>query len=253
MAIVLNVLSTEILKMKRTLGLWLAIIAPLGVAGFECLLMWSQGEMMIDFAGENIWGWHAKYNLTIWGLLMLPLFVTLETALLAGWEHRNQTWKILYTQPIPRWMLLTSKQFSGLALIGLSQFILYITTIGTGLLLHQVRPDLGFTSSVPWIDMFWYNGIIFWISLLILSIHSFVALHWHNFTTAMAVGIIATMSGVFFVYSDYAPYYPWAMAGLIANELLEKGFPWIQVGMGVAGGSLIYLLGCFYLTRKEVF
>jgi hypothetical protein len=42
------------------------------------------------------------------------------------------------------------------------------------------------------------------------------------------------------------------MALLIANKLLENGFPWEQVLMGVGGGFIINLLGCLYLARKDV-
>ena len=38
-----NTLYIELLKMKRTLGFWLALLAPLVVAALEFLLMVSQG------------------------------------------------------------------------------------------------------------------------------------------------------------------------------------------------------------------
>ena len=107
---------------------------------------------MMDFANGEPWLWHMKFTLTLWGLFVLPLFVTLETALLAGWEHSNDTWKLLYAQPVHRWMVITAKQFSGLVLLGISHLFLGLAVISTGLLLRQIRPELGLDAPVPWLE-----------------------------------------------------------------------------------------------------
>ena len=248
-----NTLYIELLKMKRTLGFWLALLAPLVVAALEFLLMVSQGEDMMDFANGQSWQWHMKFTLTLWGLFVLPLFVTLETALLAGWKHGNGTWKVIYTQPVPRWMVITAKQFSGLILLGISHLVLGISVIGNGLLLHQVKPELGLAVPVPWLEMLGYCLLIFLISWLIIAVHSFISLRWNSFVVAMAAGIVATMSGVFFIRSEeYAPFYPWAMQGLIANKLLEDGWPVAQLIWGIGGGLLIFLMSNWYLSRRDV-
>jgi hypothetical protein len=248
-----HTLSTEILKMKRTLGFWLALLAPLVVAGLEFLVMASQGEDMMEFANGQPWLWHMKFTLTLWGLFILPLFATLETALLAGWEHGNGTWKLLYAQPVSRWMVITAKQFSGLVLLGISHLLLGVAVIGTGLLLRNINPALELNAPPPWLAMLGYCLLIFLISWLIIAVHSFVSLRWNSFVVAMAVGIVATMSGVFFIRSEeYAPFYPWAMQGLIANKLLEDGWPVGQLIWGVGGGLLVFLLSNLYLSRRDV-
>ncbi len=253
MKTLIQTLSTELIKMKRTLGFWLALLAPLVVAGLEALMMLSQGEDLMEFSNGQPWLWHMKFTLTIWGLFVLPLFVTLETALLAEWEHGNNTWKLLYVQPIPRWMVTTAKQFSGLVLLGISHIFLGFTVIGTGLLLRQMNPALGLDAPVPWLAMLGYCVLIFLISWLIIAVHSFVSLHWDSFVVAMAVGIVGTMSGVFFIRSEeYAPFYPWAMQGLIANNLLEDGWPVPQLIWGMGGGLLVFLVSNWYLSQRDV-
>jgi hypothetical protein len=246
-------LSTELIKMKRTLGFWLALLAPLVVAGLEFLVMASQGEAMMDFANGEPWLWHMKFTLTLWGLFVLPLFVTLETALLAGWEHSNSTWKVLYSQPTPRWMVTAAKQFSSLVLLWISHVFLGVSVIGTGLLLHLMNPALGLDSPVPWLEMLGYCLLIFLLSWLIIAIHSFISLRWSSFVVAMAVGIVGTMSGVFFIRSEeYAPFYPWAMQGLIANKLLDDGWPLAQLIWGIGGGLLVFVISNWYLSQRDV-
>jgi hypothetical protein len=248
-----RVLSTELIKMKGTLGFWLALLAPLVLAGLEALMMAAQGEDLMEFADGEPWLWHMKFTLTLWGLFVLPLFVTLETALLAGWEHGNGTWKTLYAQPVPRWMVTATKQFSGLVLLGISHVFLAFAVIVSGLLLQRVDPALGLDAPIPWPTMLGYSMLIFLISWLIIALHSFVSLRWPSFVVAMAVGIVATMSGVFFIRSDdYAPFYPWAMQGLTANKLLDQGWPLAQLVWGIGGGLLVFLVGNWVLSRRDV-
>jgi hypothetical protein len=253
MNVLIRTLSSESIKVKRTLAFWLALLAPLVAAGLELLMMWSQGEEMMEFANGRPWLWHMKFTLTLWGLFVLPLFVTLETALLAGWEHANDTWKVLYAQPVPPWIVISAKQCSGLLLLAISHLFLGCAVIGSGLLLRKLRPNLGLDLPVPWLEMLGYALLIYLIGWLIIAVHSFISLRWSSFVVAMAAGIVATMSGVFFINSEkYAPYYPWAMQGLIANNLLEDGWPVGQLIWGVGGGIMIFVVGNMLLTRRDV-
>jgi hypothetical protein len=43
--------------------------------------------------------------LDLWATLMMPLFITIETALIAGLEHSENQWKNLLAFPIPRWTI----------------------------------------------------------------------------------------------------------------------------------------------------
>ena len=68
-------LSAELLKIKRTLAFWLTLLAPLPVALMLLMIFLQQGEQIGQ--RENRWYSLSHNSLVIWGLLMLPLFVTL--------------------------------------------------------------------------------------------------------------------------------------------------------------------------------
>jgi hypothetical protein len=239
--------------MKRTLGFWLTILAPLLIVGLEFLVMWAQGESMLEFADGTPWLWNTKYIQTLWALFLLPLFVTLETALQAGLEHNNHVWKQILVQPVPRWTTIAAKQFSGLIMIGISQIFLWIFSIIAGVLLRYVRPDLGFNVPIPWWETFTFSLSTYLIAWMIIAIHSWVSIRWSSFVVAMASGILATMSGVFLVSSDYAQYYPWAMAGLAANNYLETYPPSTPIIIGALGGVIIFLLSNLQLRRRDIY
>jgi len=95
MYILIRALGAETLKLKRTLALRLAFIAPLVVPGFILLAFLGQDGAYVESPPENAWVGFAQMVNIFWSLLILPLFITLQAALLAGVEHQNEQWKHL--------------------------------------------------------------------------------------------------------------------------------------------------------------
>ena len=93
--------SAEALKLKRTLAVWMVFIAPSVVVALNFVMWLDRGENFM-LQRDSAWQALAQNVLLFWALLMLPLFVTLETALLGGVDHGSQQWKHLHALPIPR-------------------------------------------------------------------------------------------------------------------------------------------------------
>ncbi len=214
-----HVLRAEMLKMRRTLALTLAFIAPLSITLMQFGMMLQRNWLAFD-TSEEAWLYVYQSNLVMWSLIMLPLFVTLETALIAGLEHNNQTWKKLYALPVPRWMTIAAKQFAGLSLIALSCLVLWALTLVMGFALQAIKPEFGLTGAPPWDSLLLYSALVFLASWLIIAINTWVALNWKSFVIASTFGIIATVSGAMVINSEtFGPYYPWAIAGLVGNQV----------------------------------
>ena len=117
-------LRAEALKIKRSLALWLALVAPLAVAGYCILIFVTEDDEFFTSATFSAWIDFSNLATIFWALLMLPLFVTLQSALLAGLEHRNDQWKYLYALPLPRWTIYGAKQVGVVVLMALSHLAL---------------------------------------------------------------------------------------------------------------------------------
>jgi hypothetical protein len=245
-------LQAESLKMKRTLAFWLAILIPLMMAGLQFVVSYQRGTF-VQFDGQSTWVRFIQETLVFWSLLMLPLFVTLETALLAGLEHANQQWKHLFALPISRRAIYAAKQIAGMVLIGLSLLALLAFTLLAGLLLRATRPALGFGSEIPWAQALARCGVVYLSSWLIISLHTWVGLRWRSFVVAVAVGIVMTVSGMIVVNSDWGRFYPWALPGLIANGFSTgTPFPLAEMAFGGLGGVVVALIGGWEMTRRDV-
>ena len=94
-------LAAETLKMKRTLALSLTFLAPLLVVALNFVIYWQRGSTLAP-QQDNVWIRLTQNNLVLWDLITLPLFVTLQTALLGGLEHTQKNWKHLFALPVAR-------------------------------------------------------------------------------------------------------------------------------------------------------
>ncbi len=244
-------LSAELLKTKRTLTLWLTLLAPLSLAFLELVMWYQQGHRMLE-PDTSPWVTLTLHALMVWGLLLLPLFVTLEMGLLGAQEHGNKTWKQLYTTPLPRWTIYAAKQLIGLAVIGLSMVCLLAQTVGVGYLLNLLRPQLGFTGAIPWRSLVPAYTLAFLATWLIIAFHLWVSVRWSSFVLAMGVGIVATVAGVLVIQSDWSAYYPWILPAVVGLNLRAGDPVLMPVVIGLAGGLVISLLGGWDVSRREV-
>src|SRR5690349_25160712 len=102
------VILTEVSKLKRTLALWMAIRAPMVIVNLY-FIVGIAGPGPLVRQGTDTWVLLTRNTVQLWTVLMLPLFITLETSLLAGLEHSERNWKFLLSLPIPKWTLYAAK------------------------------------------------------------------------------------------------------------------------------------------------
>ena len=242
-------LSAELLKTRRTLTFWLALLAPLSVMLLVLALYFQQSELRAH--QNDLWHMLIQTSLVVWSLLMLPLFITLETGLLSALEHHNKTWKQLYALPVPRWTVYASKQVIALGLIGLSMTVLAAMIVGAGLSFRVIKPDWSFDAPIPWMTLLQSVTLAYLASWLIISLHLWVSARWPSFVAAMGVGIVTTVAGVIFINSDWAKVYPWTLPGWVARGCLQGEAFAVSLALGLVGGIAVALVGGWNVIRRD--
>mgnify|MGYP001119316610 CR=1 FL=1 len=248
MVALMRALWAEMLKMKRTVALRLAFLAPAAVMAYAVLFSASEQSGQHD-----MWIAYWRMGRIFWALLMLPLFVTLQSSLLAGIEHRNGQWKQLFAQPIPRWAIYMAKQMGVALMMGLS----FVALIGFmalgGLLLRAVGLEWAAGAAIPWGELLLPLGAAYLASWLLMAIHTWVGLRTKSFALASAVGIVMMVAGVVIISSKWGSYYPWALPGVIVNEFSKGMSLWRpELLFGCLGGIVVALLGCRDVIRRDV-
>lgn len=247
----MRALSAEILKLRRTLAVAMVWVTP-AVVCFINLMIASDQENTFG-STEDTWMALASNHLSFWTILALPLFITLETALMANAEHSEKTWKHLFAMPLPRWTVYAAKWLVGAGLTAASSLALVVFTILNGLLIRSMRPDLNLSLDVPVLPMLLVGAKAFVISLFILSIHTYIANRYRSIAVAFGAGMVASVMNLAAVSSDKGlQYFPWSMPASVL-PVMDGMFSvttitlWALVGAAVAG-----LLGMVLFTRRDV-
>src|SRR5262245_40851491 len=150
-----RVLHAETLKMKRTSALKIVVLAPaVIVLLFLFLASPAPYSSLKRNAGGNKWMVLANAILRLWASLMMPLFIALETALVAGLDHSENQWKSLLARPVPRWNFYVTKLVAVMAMTAISTFVLVCGILIDGAILARVQTEVLFASPVPWVAIF---------------------------------------------------------------------------------------------------
>jgi len=243
-----RVALAESIKLRRTLALRVALLAPLLVVVLYALLVHQRPAL---FRGrDDLWQSFAKSICGLWALLMLPLLVTLQAALLAQLEHSDKQWKDLFAQPVPRACYYLAKLLGAVLLAALSTAVLWAGTFAAGRLLQLFRPELNFAPAIPWAALLLMTRIL-GLALLMIAIQHWVSLRWPSFTVAVGVGIAAVVTGFVLVNSDkFAPWYPWT---LTAQAIAERPRTTVNsLAVSIAGFAIVTLAGAWHFSRREV-
>jgi hypothetical protein len=247
----IRALNAETQKLKRTLALWLTLLTP-GALVFLEVAAATQWQGSLLEPGINRWQYLFKHMLNIWTILILPLFITLETALLRQLEHSNNTWKLIFTQPVPRWAILAAKQIWGLGLVALGMLALMGLAVSGGFLLDVLKPELAVEPPIPWGEMFAQSGIVFLAGGVILAIQTWIALRSRSFVVASSIGIGMTIAGLVLQGLEWTEYFPWSMPATALNTYYEGTTVSAYLMIGIAGWLVLSLVSNWHVGRLEV-
>ena len=247
-----RILSAEALKLRGTLALWMSLIAPAVVVGLytlQMLAMHVPASRPVPPPAQS-WMMISQSVLALWGFLMLPLFITLESALLAGLEHGDRQWKHLLALPLPRGLHYVAKLVA-LALLLALAFVALVALVPVGMeILAIARPRLGIAGPPPWAFLLRTAGACYVASLLMVALHTWLAVRWSSFTIAVSAGMSATVMGFLIGQSErYGHWYPWSMP----LQVLASDGEWTRFVMlaGGVGGVLVAALGCAAFSRRD--
>jgi lantibiotic transport system permease protein len=241
----IRVLRAETLKLKRTLAFRMIFVAPLLVATLQFFITWNQKRVGADF---QLWGAIPKGALGVWAVFMLPLLITLETALINGVEHAEKQWKHLFALPVPRHAVYAAKFLIAQTLAAASTLILSALIVVAGLALARLRPELPHAGPIPYGWILKHAAFVWLAAWLIIAIHTWVSVRWPGIALALGSGIGGTFFALFAAGARLGKYYPWLLP---VNVFLEDRFA-AALLLGAVGGVMAAVIGCMEFVRRDV-
>jgi len=240
-------LNAEVLKLRRTLALAMVFVCPLLIVALQFMIQFDRlgrpnpgNPPQWDQLIRNIAG--------LWVVLMLPLYLTLETALLGALEHSESQWRNLFTLPVARSAIYFSKLIVATVMLAVSHLALAGGIYLSGKLL-ALRDPRAYTAGFPLAMAFSMLGTIFVLALLIVVLHHAISLHWHSFTVATGAGISATVINFIVVNSKYGIYYPWSLP---VQPLSPQGVQGHSLIYSCTGALIVAALSSWHFSRRDV-
>ena len=238
-------LHAELLKLKRTLAFRVIFVLPFLVALLQFFIVLRTKKFPQGF---KLWETIGTSSLQIWAVFMMPLLIALVTALLNGIEHSDKQWKHLFALPVPRSSIYLSKFVVAQGLMFISTFVLGLLVVVVGVASTYLKPELANAEPVPFLWIARQTACVWLASWLIIAIHTWISMRWAGFPIALGAGIGGTFFALFAASASLGKYYPWLLP---MNIFIEGRFTTALV-LGISGGVVAALLGCFEFVRRDV-
>lgn len=236
-------LAVEACKLRRSLALVLAAVAPLLIAIFVFFNL-----IRVDKPAP--WTITLPTSAAIWAFFMLPMSVTALTALVAHTEHGPRAWDHLRALPVPRWHLYASKAVCVLGVVAAMSLLLALLTVlaveAAAVLKPAVAP-LGAPDIGGYLALL---GRIFLAAWLLVAVQLWIALRYASFVPALAVGIGGTFFAVVATSAKVGAILPWQIpVNQLATDPLRVQ---LTLALGCIGGCLAFAAMLWQLSRREV-
>ena len=240
----------EVLKLKRTSAVMLAVVTPYLVVLLQFFVALSLNRHL----NQPSWPWLSANVLFLWAGLVLPIYVSLMAAFLSDIESRSHQWKHLYALPISRGAVYAAKQTAALLLLASSMALLTLGVMLAGWILHRIHPQMGFDAPFPLATWFAYLGAMLAASGLVLAFHVWLSLRWPSFVLAVTIGFLAMIFASVLGNLDGVVwhYFPWRFALNVLDGLDTQTIAAKWWATGLAGGLLFATAGGWLVTRRDV-
>jgi hypothetical protein len=256
-------LTSEFYKSRKTLAFWAAILLPVLICGLIAFGFYSNSEKLLKFnyPGLALWGQYSSATLGVMGMLILPFYVMFMAFSVNNIEHKNDTWKTLFAQPLNKFSIYAAKFLYAVLLLFICLVLFASLTIAFGYLLQVLVPKFTFKDYNPIVLLFKFYSKLFLASLGILAVQFVFSLVWSDFLKPMGIGFVGIIAGIITanVGWQYAYLIPYSDPTLALKVTRAKGakledFPifsqeiWVSVIFAVA----MFILGYFILLKRNI-
>lgn len=238
----IRMISVELQKLKGSLALALALLAPAlpGFLAFLSLLNAKSSPRWASVLGEFV--------LPLWALFLLPMVIAAFTTLVGQIEYRTRCWDHILALPVPRWQIFTAKTVVILAAnIAMTIFVLVYAWAGAAMggALGGYAP----VGPIPWVSVSERVGGLLASSTMLVVIQTWVALRFGSFVVPLSVGIAGTLVtlAVAMTRTEEANWFPW----VLPQRAMLSPDPLQVAVLGGVGGACLLVLMVFDLSRRQ--
>ena len=235
-------LTTELMKLRRSLALLLCAAAPLMVAVLATVMLMDRDRPMA-------WQGFAINISAMWSFFMLPMTVTALTVLTTQLEHGPRFWNHLLALPVPRWRIYAAKAAVVILLVALMSAAMVALIPIAGWIGETLASGTQLTGTLDLASAARLVATMFAGSILLIAIQLWSALRFRSFVPPLVVGIGGTFVAVAATGSKYGAFFPWLIpTNALASDPARGA---MAISIGLWGGVAALLLMLVDMSRKE--
>lgn len=257
-------LVSEFYKSRKTLAFWAAILLPLIICGLITFGFYSSSEKVLkmNYPPMILWGQYSGAAIGVMGMLIMPFYVIFMAFSVNNIEHKNDTWKTLFAQPLNKFAIYAAKYLYAVSLIFVCLFLFAALTYAFGYLLQAIVPEYNFNQYDPSSILINSYTKLFLSSLGILSLQFIISLIWGDFLKPMGIGFVGTIMGIITanVGWKYAYLIPYSLPTLALKiTKVKKGVEppnfeifSSEIWTSLAYAAVLFVAGYFIVTKKSI-
>ncbi len=201
--------SAELLKLKRSIALQLTFLIPLLIILLMIGTLLNKHPENYD---QKMFSSMLQSVYVSWLILVLPLFVAIETGLISGSEQISSQWKHIFCLSIARGKILFAKWLVEVTVLTAANLTLTVLFVLAFPILRACMPEINFIFFLCVQDML----TIFWqicVSTLgIASLHFAFSLLLPGLVPAIGLAITAVTFSIGITYSSVGvELFPWTL------------------------------------------
>jgi len=244
----------ELIKLKNTLALLVAVGVPLFLALINFIIYYSDGNKLVA-AGTNPWPGYIFQLDKFWAGLLMSLTIILGGALVNAIEHSNSTWKRVYTSPMSKGSVYFAKLAAFVLLNLLTAIILPVFIQLFGYLLIIAKPELGFQEY----NSFFYESVASYARMMlagsfIIAFQFLLTFHFHSFVLPMVIGFCITVGAGIASQWEHIDLIPYAYPSLSLRAERSAATLWdIYTLRAVILFGVTSIIGYWTSSRREIY
>ncbi|MBB2146558.1 ABC transporter permease [Pedobacter sp. LMG 31464] len=254
-------LTSEFYKSRKTLAFWSAILLPLVI----CILMsWgfiSQATKLAHNPAPMLWFRYISAIVGVMGVLLLPVLVIYNTYAITNMEYKGDTWKSLFSLPLPKLSIYASKYVYIVFLTFITMLLFGVFIILTGHGIQLIKPELKFGDYNANNIIFRFFSKLFLSAIGIISIQFLMNLMWNDFLKPFGIGFLLTIMGIITanVNWKYVDYLPYAYPNLTVTNIMHTKGDFNKMIIfdqaiynSLICGVVVFIIGYFLVAKKTI-
>jgi hypothetical protein len=219
-------LRSELTKIKNSFALWLVILGAAFIPFFLMVNYVYRWKNYLPATGVNPWNEYLRNGFNSVHFTFLPFLIVLLVTLLLNIEHKSNSWKQLFVQPVSKTRIFFSKYLVLVLLLILFYILTIVFFLSGGALLSLWKSEFNFLRYSP---SYYYqsiqSGIASYIVRSFISVAGIIAIHfWLSFRLKnlflnIGIGLAGVIIAVSMVIGNWESviYVPYAFPVLMCN------------------------------------